>query len=538
MEPLRHGEPAGDGRLTLRLIGRLALSAPDGADLTPRHVKAQGILALLGTAPDLRRPRSLVQDRLWSESPPDRGSASLRQTLTGLRQALGQHREALLSEGGWIGLRPDRVRVVLDPGPAGAAPGAEPPEFAAGLDVRDPEFEDWLRDTRAAFAARPAAPSVRRSHAATDPVIAFAAGPCGSGSLAAFADMLAGEAAAMTAGLGGVTAAPAVDAGALRPLMLLEIRAADAPGGVLVQARWRDPGTGAVRAGLRRTLRATEGEDGGPVDMLIAETAFMGASELAVEGDATGDPHALVYGALRSLSTVEPARTAESERLLSRAWSARATAVAAAWRAHIRVAMLIERTARDPQATIEEAAELASFALDRAPQHPIVLAVAAEVALNIEGRPHKSRALAERAVAANPANPLARRTLAHALALTDDTAGAERQSEIALRLAAGWPNLPVFQISRGIMALRAGRFEEAERLALTAHELAPGYKPPLRFLAPLRWRRGDIEGAAAALRALKAIEPDFSLALMESDAYPVASLRGTPLLGVTRSGLL
>jgi hypothetical protein len=54
----------------------------------------------------------------------------------------------------------------------------------------------------------------------------------------------------------------------------------------------------------------------------------------------------------------------------------------------------------------------------------------------------------------------------------------------------------------------------------------------------LRYHLRDEEGARAALWALKQIEPDFSLDLMASDTYRVDSLRGTPLMAVTRSGLL
>jgi hypothetical protein len=48
-------------------MGPLRLSDAEGADLTPRGRKAQGVLALLGTAPGLRRSRSWLQDKLWSD---------------------------------------------------------------------------------------------------------------------------------------------------------------------------------------------------------------------------------------------------------------------------------------------------------------------------------------------------------------------------------------------------------------------------------------------------------------------------------------
>ena len=89
-----------------------------------------------------------------------------------------------------------------------------------------------------------------------------------------------------------------------------------------------------------------------------------------------------------------------------------------------------------------------------------------------------------------------------------------------------------------ITAMRCGLFEEASRYAQAAHELSPNFKPPLRFLAALRFHFGDEAGATDALRELKRLEPDFSLELMASEDYPVASLRGTALMNLVRSALV
>ena len=53
-----------------------------------------------------------------------------------------------------MALDPGRVRVKLDPDPDDWELTGAPPEFVAGLDIADPEFEDWIRDQRAVFAER------------------------------------------------------------------------------------------------------------------------------------------------------------------------------------------------------------------------------------------------------------------------------------------------------------------------------------------------------------------------------------------------
>ena len=89
-----------------------------------------------------------------------------------------------------------------------------------------------------------------------------------------------------------------------------------------------------------------------------------------------------------------------------------------------------------------------------------------------------------------------------------------------------------------VTAVRCDRLEAAVRFAETAHELSPRFKAPLRFLAALRFHLHDEAGAAKALVALKALEPDFSLDLMASDSYPLATLRSAGLLKVSGSGLI
>ena len=53
-----------------------------------------------------------------------------------------------------MALDPARVRVKVDPDPEDWELTGAPPEFVAGLDIADPEFEDWIRDQRAGFADR------------------------------------------------------------------------------------------------------------------------------------------------------------------------------------------------------------------------------------------------------------------------------------------------------------------------------------------------------------------------------------------------
>ena len=152
-EPRQGGQHRGGApSARLRLVGQVRLVGRGGADLTPRGAKAQGILVLVGSAPNLRRTRAFLQDKLWSDRGAEQGSASLRQSLVELRRCLGEYRDCLLTDARSVALDGARIRVVMAPEAEDWGPLHEVPEFAAGLDIVDPEFEDWIRDQRSAFA--------------------------------------------------------------------------------------------------------------------------------------------------------------------------------------------------------------------------------------------------------------------------------------------------------------------------------------------------------------------------------------------------
>src|SRR5713101_9378615 len=98
-------DKGGRPELRIALIGAFRVLAPDGEDLTPRGRKARALLAILALTPTRRRSRPALQDKLWSDRGPAQGAASLRQTLTEIRQAFGDHyRDCLASDMRGIGL--------------------------------------------------------------------------------------------------------------------------------------------------------------------------------------------------------------------------------------------------------------------------------------------------------------------------------------------------------------------------------------------------------------------------------------------------
>src|SRR6266566_2935267 len=124
-------DKGGRPELRIALIGAFRVLAPGGEDLTPRGRKARALLAILALTPSRRRSRPALQDKLWSDRGPEQGAASLRQTLSEIRKALGErYRDCLISDFRGISLAEGRITVDLaDANFYELAEAVEPPQL-------------------------------------------------------------------------------------------------------------------------------------------------------------------------------------------------------------------------------------------------------------------------------------------------------------------------------------------------------------------------------------------------------------------------
>lgn len=508
---------------TLDLAGPVRLTGPRGEPLTPRGMKTRGLLALLGTARGLKMTRAALQDRLWSESEPEHGSASLRQALAELRRALDRApdagREILVQGPAWVGLDPARLRVVLDP-PPGYDPGEGRIEFAQDLDIADAEFEDWVRGMRSACAARW---EDKRAAAQPDAVRLCVIPPAG-----------ALPEVAIVAGM--VLDDIVTNAGEMMSLIVTD----EAPGaytlacsaigdasGFMLHLKLCAPpfGKSLWSASWPITLATAQN--------MLPRIATAAALEL-VQAVSRGQPGAALP--VTALFSFDRERLMIADKHLSRLREVFSPGIALAWRAYVRHTMLLERLAPDEAETRAEAGEMIAQAQALAPHSPTALAVAALLAL-WDKRPSYAYELLSLALRQNPTHALAHFAMPGALADLGQDQEAYRHTVDARQAMYAFPSHSSWLFRNALAALRLGRFGEALAHADAAVGFAPEFRPALRAQAALRYHFGDETGAAAAVAQLKRLEPDFSLDLMASDAYPVSTLRAAGLLAITRSGL-
>jgi tetratricopeptide (TPR) repeat protein len=505
-------------------MGPVDLIGPGNLRLTPRGMRARGGLAVMGSATAMRVLRARLQDLLFSTRDPDHANASLRQVLREIRITLGDYREALVSGPGWVGLdgRIVRVDMTARPGPDG-----QMPEFASDLDIDDPEFEDWLRDARmhAEQAVTPSAPD-----APILPVLLTADPVTNDPESGVIAAMVIGEAAGRVCDL--------------VPMITMPDRADPGQTAIVLSAMAKRMG-----AGTHLLVKLSHR----PSDRLFWSHKFvLDADNLTPSmNDCTAQICVGILRVLEALRTIDAALGVSltdvfsyNEARLHRAEQALAgmdgkinASLTLALRAWVLITQVVERLVRDPKVSIQEAQELALKAREADPYSATALAVGSV----IEGHLNHGQVsfwLAQQAVQMDARNFLAR--FAYSQALTEVGRHKEAYREAQAGLAEALPvlNPATLQMRLGIALTRLGRFDEAEQRFETVQQFAPENRPSLRFLAALRYHRHDEAGALAALESLRRVEPGFTLDLMRSDGYPVATLRQGGLLGVTRSGLI
>lgn len=364
---------------TLSLMGSVRLRSAAGDDLTPRSQKARGALALLGTAPDLRLSRVRLQDLLWSDRGKQQGSDSLRQMLRELRNALGSHKDILLTGVGWVGLNPERTRIDLTPV---YDAGGAPIEFAADIDIPDPEFESWLRDMRLRLTPEDDGPTVFERNGAALPsamgapmilhrpqanyVVALSAVESNESRAHVIGEMIMNEAAARACEMIPARLADSAD----------DISAVTGTqmGGICystgsdcsLMTVMRDLPSKRRDWTRRFTIRTDE------------ETATMrhAVAQITValldRARRTASPNWTAFP-MWDVFSYSADRLQAADRILAAMSDEPNSAIALALRSYLRNTLLFERLTDDPQRCSDEADEFVSRARQMAPSNPVVL---------------------------------------------------------------------------------------------------------------------------------------------------------------------
>ena len=145
--------------LALTLLGGFQARQGSGRPLVLPGRKARALLAYLGLHPGTIQPRETLMALLWGDVPGDQARHSLRQILVDLRRVLPNGKvPILLADGDGLALNPARVEVDVatfellakqgTPAALERAAALYTGDLLAGLTLREPAFEEWLRTER------------------------------------------------------------------------------------------------------------------------------------------------------------------------------------------------------------------------------------------------------------------------------------------------------------------------------------------------------------------------------------------------------
>ena len=540
--------------LIVQTVGPLTVLSPDGDDRTPRSQKAKGLLALLALAPQGRRARAWLQDKLWSTRGQEQGSASLRQVLTELRKAFGDKRRCLKSDRKMVAL--DLARVEVRHGPPAASEGS--PRTDVGilfedLDIRDNEFEAWLREQRSSFAAeqmraRPSpamlGPELLSPEAGIGERLQLIIRPRRSDARPRervvadnLTDVIARTASELSQidiidqrGVGQVAASgPPGSAVAVA----LAADAAEDESGIVCRFTLTSPRDNRLiwSADVRPTGGALDVEDPAVLRNLnqLVERAYRHLHS-AVGSKEQRIASLLCWEGIDRFFRLHKEDMLIADRLFEQAYDLEPRGVYLAWRAYLRTFLIVEFIPADRKALAEEALALSFKALEKDPMNSYVAAFGAHVQSIVRQSHVGAFELAERSLQLNPSNPIGWVSLGIAECHLGKSQVGLAHALRARELSGTTPFRFFVNCQASIAGSMAGDVDSAIALAEASHGIAPGFKPPMRFLSALYTLRGRHADSQEMVDRLRVSEPNFSYDLLRDKSYPVSSLQRSGLL--------
>ncbi|RUY11257.1 MULTISPECIES: SARP family transcriptional regulator [unclassified Mesorhizobium] len=506
--------------------------------MTPATQKACAILAMVLVAEGGRRSRSWLIDHLWSEKPRSLGQTSLRQSLKEIRKSLSPACAGMLTIDNFV-VAIDLEKCVFEDRSNDDAAGQD---FLEGIDIGDPEFEEWLTLERrhweksetpgkapAAIVAADARPPPRfglridpvmvsgfdREEEALANVIVdrIVTGLVEDG----FHDILDRRSDSIS-----LLAKRDVDAMYSLCLRCSVRRVRDSARVAIAlvdlaeeQTIWRrvfDAATSAIHRERDADLAAGLSQC---IDRIWLEKE--NTARLRKLGEDGADT---LRAAVQDMFELGVADLARAEKDLRRLIPTRHGALASAWLAFLVTFRVGQRFVRHDSALHEEARDLVARALERDPANSVVLALAGHVHSYLFGNYVRAAELFEQAIRINPGRALAWDLYSVLHAYIGRPQPGLQCALFARHLGAQSLYRYYFDTSCLITASMLGRHDLAIRHGEAVLDVRPDFNSVLRYLTSSYGHSGLREKAAGMHHRLLAVEPSFSLEALRDARYP------------------
>ena len=526
-----------DAMLKIDLSGSLVVVDADNIDRTPRGQKTCGVLAILASAPRMRRPRRWVQSKLWSDRGTENANASLRQSLVELRRTFGPYADAIQSDRKDIWLDEAAVRIVM-PGDSDAlASGDE--EFLSGIDIKDEAFEDWLRDMRMSYYALQTRPiTLPHSDRQEDPEVRIYFKEAALGCAAPFVVSVASQeiskyvcerSLAIMSNPNQQISASCIGIEVKCELNCLgshsqaHFRAIRVSDGFVVCSRFGEFPVPALALLNHPEFRQMIPEFGEQIVQKLPEVRGDNTRYMGVIGQ--------VRAGIADTFSYDFQKLNSAEAKLLDAYNRTGNPSILIWLAWQKTSQVIEETTQDKDTATELARYYCSKALEAEPHSAFANAMSSLIHMIHSDDIEASFMLAERAEGLSKFDPYVQAALATANMFAGRPKDATKSSLLGTRLAQFAGNAHWWDLSHSLACLSTGDIATSEHYALRASQTAPMFRAPKRVLLAIYASQNRIESAVDQLHALKNVEPTFTVDRFINDHdYPNTTVRNAGLL--------
>ncbi|TCL63630.1 hypothetical protein [Rhizobium sp. BK251] len=527
--------------IVLNAYGRFRLIDENGDDLTPKSMRARGLIALLAMTTDHCRSREWLQDMLWSDCAPKRGAQSLRQLLRAIRLSLGNHAEVLRADRLTVSLDPHHFRLAFETGKSQDADADR--ELFSGLAIPDREFEDWIRNQRTRHATGCAwnDDSVGSAgRARGNPAIFFR--HVGASS---------GEGEGIVRSVLSLATASLLDFSDFQIFQEAEQQTfmrPEAPRyGIVVELAFntgfaaqqlfvtmRDVSNGRVLWSRNFSIVVTS--DLGDIEQIHTVSAEIVEAILSTFKTREEDlriPECAAVLANRARGLIfryDKRSLAEADRLLLLAYGYDPKPQYLAWRAFLRNMANFQHRSHSFLGDPIDFETLAREAIRQAPSSAIALGVGAHLEYLCGGSQRSSLHLARRAIGFDPLNAINHAILSNTELVTGNLADSRRSSLQALSLAGGSDYRSFMEFFCCMSAAAMADYDAAIDHAEAAIVLCPAFRAPLRYLVALYKYTGRSDHLQRAILRMRSAEPGFQVSHFLDSTYPVTTLRRMRLI--------
>lgn len=527
------------GVLKIDLSGCLILEDQDGLERTPRGQKTCGMVALLATAPNLKRPRRWLQSKLWSDRGADQANASLRQSLAELRKALGALAHLLQADRKEVWLDPAMVRVIMPGDPEATGTTAE--DFLSGIDIRDDAFEDWLREMRMTVADAPETPQayVPQKQAKPLAVRLILPDPSPRSDSPFVTSVSAQEIAKYVcertlAKVGGIheqlsdadrTASIEIrcDVNAFGNHSQTHFQAVRLSDGIPICSRFEEYSCVPAALLANPDYRQTISE--------FAEQVIFKISDLVSPETRDSKIFSELQTGISDIFSYDTGRLNAAEAKLLSAYERTGNPSILIWLAWQKTTQVIEEATDDKVTATDMARYYCSKALEAEPHSAFANAMSSLVHMIHFDDVEASFLLAEHASGLSKFDPYVQAALATANMFAGRSKEAAQNSLIGTKLSRFAGNAHWWDLSHSLACLSNGDLVSTEKYALRASKAAPDFRAPRRVLLALYANQDKLASAAEQMRALKRVEPTFEMSKFLNDPeYPNTTVRKAGLL--------